>query len=126
MTKIVLDSATRSVMSQKVKLQISSDIEDVTKISSITLDDALSNISSLQVKLSLIKRDLYGIDLNNENHRKELKTIFDQLNETNVILSKIDMRIGDVASVVGGLSSLFENKNEEQKEEQKDDNISSG
>jgi len=111
-------------MSQKVKLQISSDLEDVSKISAITLDDAISNISLLQVKVSQIKRDLYGLDLSDEVHRKKLKTIFDQLNETSLILSKIDMRVGDVASVIGGLGSIFENK--EQKEEIKDDNVSAG
>jgi hypothetical protein len=113
-------------MNQIVKLQISSDLEDVSKISAITLDDAISNVSLLQVKVSQIKRDLYGLNLIDETHRKELKRLLTELNETNFLLSKIDMRVGDVASIIGGLISIFENKETEQKEEQKDDNISSG
>lgn len=110
-------------MNQKVKLQISSDIEDVTKICAITLEEALMNISLLQVKVTQIKRQLHGIDISDTEHQPLLKVSFDELNDTNSLLSKIDTRIGDVASIVGGLNSLFEKK-EEQKEIQKDDNIS--
>jgi len=112
-------------MSQKVKLQISSDLEDVSKISAITLDDAISNISLLQVKVSQIKRDLYGLDLIDESHRKELKRLLTEMDTVRVLLSKIDMRVGDVASVVNGLNDIFDGKIE-QKEDQKNDNISSG
>lgn len=112
-------------MNQKVKLQISSDLEDVSKISAITLDDAISNISLLQVKVSQIKRDLYGLNLIDETHRKELKRLLTEMDTVRVLLSKIDMRVGDVASVVNGLNDIFDGKLE-QKEEQKDDNISSG
>lgn len=112
-------------MSQKVKLQISSDLEDVSKISAITLEDALSNISLLQLKVSQIKRDLYGLDLIDETHRKDLKRLLTEMDTVRVLLSKIDMRVGDVASVVNGLNDIFDGKIE-QKEDQKDDNISSG
>lgn len=113
-------------MNQKVKLQISSDLEDVTKISSITLDDALSNISMLQKQITDIKRNLYALDvIGNEEHRKELKRILSDMDLVRILLSKIDMRMGDVASVIGGLTDIFEGKIA-QKEEIKDDNISSG
>ena len=113
-------------MNQKVKLQISSDLEDVTKISSITLEDALSNISLLQSHLLEVKRNLHSLDvLGNEEHRKELKTILSDMDLVRVLLSKIDMRVGDVASVVGGLTDIFDGK-VPQKEEIKDDNVSSG
>lgn len=113
-------------MNQKVKLQISSDLEDVTKISSITLEDALSNVSMLQKHITDIKRSLYGLDvLSHEEHRKELKKILSDMDLIRVLLSKIDMRVGDVASVIGGLTDIFDGK-VPQKEEPKDDNVSSG
>lgn len=112
-------------MTQKVKLQISSDIEDVTKISSITLEEALLNISLLQVKVNQIKRQLHSLDIGDEVHRNELKVILSEMDSTRVLLSKIDMRLGDVASIVSGLNSIFEPSQESEKGE-KDDSISSG
>jgi hypothetical protein len=112
-------------MSQKVKLQISSDLEDVTKISSITLEDALANISALQLKVLETKRSLYGLDLGDELHRKQLKSLLSDMDLIRTLLSKIDMRVGDVASVIGGLDDIFEGKMP-QKEESKDDNVSTG
>lgn len=113
-------------MNQIVKLQISSNLEDVPRISSITLEEALLNISFLQEKILSVKKNLKNIDLNEEEDRELLKKSFDELNETNFLLSKIDIRVGDVASIIGGLISIFENKQSEQKEEQKDDNITAG
>lgn len=113
-------------MNQIVKLQISSNLEDVPRISSITLEEALMNINLLQDKINTVKKNLRNINLNEEEDREFLKKSFDELNETNFLLSKIDIRIGDVASIIGGLISIFENKETEQKEEQKDDNISAG
>ena len=110
-------------MNQIVKLQISSNLEDVPRISSITLEEALLNINFLQEKILSVKKNLKNIDLNEEEDRELLKKSFDELNETNFLLSKIDIRVGDVASIIGGLISIFENKQSEQKEEQKDDNI---
>lgn len=112
-------------MEQKVKLQVYSDIEDVTKLSSITLEEAILNISLLQTKIVQIKRQLYGIDITDENSRKELKNILVEMDLSRILLSKIDMRMGDVASIIGGLYSVFDGKIE-QKEENKDDNVSTG
>lgn len=111
-------------MNQKVKLQISSDIEDVAKISSITLEEALMNISLLQVKITQIKRQLHGLDISDEVHRNELKSLLNEMDSSRILLTKIDMRIGDVASIVGGLNSILQPKQEEK--DNKDDNISSG
>lgn len=112
-------------MDQKVKLQISTDIEDVTKISSITLEDALQNLTRLTNLVIDLKRNLSGLDISIPEHRETLKHLLNDFDSGRMFLSKIDMRLGDVASIVSGLSSIFEGKPPSQ-EEEKDDNVSSG
>lgn len=111
-------------MEQKVKIQLSSDLEDVTKISSMTLDDALGNVSILEALINEIKRNLRHVDVLKEEDRETLKEILLKLDATRILLSKIDTRLGDTASIVSGLSSVFDKKTEDT-EEEKDDNVSS-
>lgn len=112
-------------MEQKVKLQMSCDLEDVTKFSSITLEDALSNVSLLINLISDIKKNLARLNIENPEDRENLKVLLSHLDGARLLLSKIDMRLGDVASITSGLNSIFEPKQEEQKEV-KDDNINAG
>lgn len=105
-------------MDQKVKLQFSSDIEDVTRISSITLEDALQNLERLTSLVQDLKKSLSGLDISNPEHREVLKHLLVGFDSGRVYLSKIDMRLGDVASIISGLNSIFEPKKEEQKEEE--------
>jgi hypothetical protein len=104
-------------MDQKVKLQFSSDLEDVTKISSITLEEALLNIADLQRKVIDIKATLKTVNVLQPEQREKLKSLLLELDSTRILMSKIDMRVGDVASIVGGLSSFFDKNVSEQKEE---------
>jgi hypothetical protein len=112
-------------MEQKVKLQFSSDLEDVTRISSFTLEDAISNISLLQELVLDIKKNLSRIDISSEEDRETLKVLLSRFDSARVLLSKIDMRLGDVSSVTSGLKSIFEPRQEEEKEA-KDDNLNAG
>ena len=111
--------------SQKVKLQISSDLEDVTRISAITLEDALNNLSRLNSLVEHLKKTLSDLDITEPQHREVLKNLLLGFDTGRVYLTKIDMRLGDVSSIVSGLNSMFEPKQEEQKEEN-DVNINAG
>lgn len=111
-------------MDQKVKLQFSTDIEDVPRFSSVTLEDAIDNIDYLQKTVTDLKRTLYSVDITDPDDRERLKVILMDFDKCRVLLSKIDMRLGDTASIVSGLNSIFEGK-QPSKEEEKDDNVSS-
>ena len=112
-------------MDQKVKLQFSTDLEDVPRFSSVTLEDAIHNINHLQKTVSELKRTLHSVDITEPDDRERLKQILTTFDQCRVFLSKIDMRLGDAASIVSGLNSIFEGKPPSQ-EEEKDDNITSG
>ncbi len=112
-------------MDQKVKLQFSTDLEDVPKFSSVTLEDAVDNIEHLQKTVTELKRTLHSIDITDQNDRETLKQILATFDRCRMFLSKIDMRLGDTASIVSGLSSIFEGKPTSE-EEEKNDNVTSG
>ena len=106
-------------MDQKVKLQFSTDLEDVTRFSSVTLGDAIDNIEHLQKTVSELKMTLYAVDIADANDRERLKEILVTFDKCRVFLSKIDMRLGDTASIVSGLTSIFEGKPPSEEEEKK-------
>lgn len=112
-------------MDQKVKLQFSTDLEDVPRFSSVTLEDAIHNIEHLQKTVSDLKRALHLIDITQPDDRERLKQILTTFDLCRMFLSKIDMRLGDTASIVSGLSSIFEGKPTSE-EEEKNDNVTSG
>jgi hypothetical protein len=112
-------------MDQKVKLQFSTDLEDVPKFSSATLEDAVDNVCKLQDIIGQLKRALHSVDITEPQDRENLKLILTDFDRCRVLLSKIDMRLGDTASIVSGLNSIFEGKQPAQ-EEEKDDSISAG
>lgn len=110
-------------MSQKVKLQMSADIEDITKLSSATLTEALANVTRLSGIISDAKNRLWSCDISSEEDRKNLTDILSNLDDVRLLLSKIDMRIGDVASIISGLSSIFEQPNQEEQKEDNNDSV---
>jgi hypothetical protein len=113
-------------MSQKVKLQMSSDIEDVTKLSSVTLTEALTNVTRLSSIITDAKNRLWACDISSEEDRKSLADMLSSLDDVRLLLSKIDMRIGDVASIISGLSSIFEQPNQEEQKEDNNDSVNTG
>lgn len=113
-------------MSQKVKLQMSSDIEDVTKLSSVTLTEALANVTRLSGVITDTKNRLWSCDISLEEDRKNLTDILSSLDDARLLLSKIDMRISDVASIISGLSSIFEQPNQEEQKDEINDNVNAG
>jgi hypothetical protein len=113
-------------MSQKVKLQMSSDIEDVTKLSSVTLTEALTNVTRLSSIITDAKNRLWACDISSEEDRMSLTDMLSSLDDVRLLLSKIDMRIGDVASIISGLSSIFEQPNQEEQKEDNNDSVNTG
>jgi hypothetical protein len=112
-------------MDQKVKLQFSTDLEDVSKFSAATLEDAFDNIVQLRNLVLELKRTLHSLNISLPEDREKLKQILSTFDKCRVFLSKIDMRLGDTASIVSGLSSIFEGKPPSE-EEEKNDNVTSG
>jgi ElaB/YqjD/DUF883 family membrane-anchored ribosome-binding protein len=115
-------------MSQKVKLQISSDLEDVTRVSSVLMEEALIYVEDLRGLISTAKKMLRDCDLSNEEEIQKLKSALQLINSTRVCMSKIDNRLGDVAAIVDGLERVLTARPEAQEEakEQTDDNIVTG
>lgn len=119
-------------MEQKVKLQISSDIEDVTRVSSALLEEAVMHVDDLLNVINASKNLLKDFNIANPNDFEKLKTSFDLLNSTRIPVSKIDNRLGDVVAIVGGLMKVLTQTPEtiseqnQQKEELQNVNVTTG
>ena len=109
-------------MDQKVKLQFSCDLDDVPKFSGVTLAEASLNIEKVSSAINHIKNNLSRVS---PVQLIELKNILSSLEEVRIHLVKIDNRVADVASVLGGLINFAENPPSQKEEEGKiDDNVS--
>jgi hypothetical protein len=122
-------------MSQIVKIQINADISDVADITAGTMDQVVSNLEQVRKLVLMIKKTLSDTDVFNESDRQKLKHSLPLLDDAKMLLNKIDMRLGDVASISSGLVSVFERPVEKvdsepeqavevRQEEEKDDIIS--
>lgn len=114
---------------QKVKLQISSDLEDVTRLSSVLLEEALLHVKDLTSLISAGKDLLREVNLANPDDLQKVKNSLQFLASTRIPLSKIDNRLVDVVAIVDGLNKILTGTVEnptEQKEEVKDDSVSAG
>ena len=115
-------------MIQKVKLQVTSDLLDVPRLSGIILQEAVIDAGNLQQLVEQISNHLKHTRLDDEESLEKLKRLLDNMDGIRVLLSKIDSRVADVASLVSGLHEVL-TKPREQMQEQKveeNDNISSG
>lgn len=112
-------------MSQKVKLQISSDLEDVTRVASVLLEESLMHVRDLTALISTSKEFLKDINLANPEDLQKFKNSLQLLNSTRIPMSKIDNRLADVVAIVDGLFKVLTD-NPETKEEVKDDNVTTG
>lgn len=115
-------------MSQIVKIQINADISDVADITAGTMDQVMSNLEQLRKLVLQVKKTLSDTDILNESDRQQLKKSLPLLDDAKMLLNKIDLRLGDVASISSGLVSVFENTTQQQnsatKQEEENDNIS--
>ena len=93
-------------MSQIVKIQINSDIGDVADITAGTMDQVMSNLEQLRKLVLQVKKTLSDTDIMNESDRQKLKDSLPLLDDAKMLLNKIDLRLGDVASISSGLVSV--------------------
>jgi hypothetical protein len=123
----VLDLQKELIMNnQKVKLQISSDIEDVTRVSSVLLEEALLHVNDLVSLITEAKTILRNLNLSSVDEVKNLNLSLEYLNSTRIPMNKIDNRLSDVVAIVDGLNSIIIQKsleNNETKKEINDDNV---
>lgn len=116
-------------MNQKVRLQISTDVEDVTRVSSVLLEEALMHVNDLVGLISEAKKLLKDLNIANPEDLQKLKLSLQFLNTTRIPMNKVDNRLADVVAVVDGLEKVLTQKPEElteAKEEPKDDNVTTG
>jgi len=95
-------------MDQIVKIQINADINDVANITAGTMDQVLSNLEQVKKLVLLIKKTLSETNIMDDGDRQKLKHSLPLLDDTKMLLNKIDLRLGDVASISSGLLSVFE------------------
>ena len=95
-------------MSQIVKIQINADINDVADITAGTMGQVLSNLEQVKKLVLFIKKTLSETNIMDDDDRQKLKHSLPLLDDTKMLLNKIDLRLGDVASISSGLLSVFE------------------
>lgn len=113
-------------MNQRVKLQVSTDLEDVPTFCAHSLTEVETRLEQIQSIIKDVKNALNSISFDD---KQNLKKTLDAFNVCRILLMKVDGRIGDTASIVGGLTSLGEPMQEEkteQKVEESDANVTTG
>ena len=117
-------------MNQKVKLQVSSDLADVPRLSGLMLQQAVMDAANVLSLLEQTVQHLKHTDPLDEEQREKLNVSLETLGVVNSLLAKLDLRINDTASIVSGLISIFnktsQQPEENQNEEEKNDIISTG
>ena len=115
-------------MNQRVKLQISSDVEDVTRVSSVLLEEALLHLADLSSLINTSKDLLRDINLANSDDLQKLQTALQFLNSTRIPMNKADNRLADVVAIIDGLHRVIFEKPEDkqQQKENQNDNVSTG
>jgi hypothetical protein len=115
-------------MSQKVKLQVTSDLIDVPRLSGIMLQEAVVDAGKLQHLIEQISNHLKHTEMDSEQSLQKLKRELDSMDGIRVLLAKIDSRVGDIASIVGGLHEVLTKPREETQEQkvEQNDSISTG
>jgi hypothetical protein len=119
-------------MDQKVKLQVSSDLADVPRLSGLMLQQSVMDAANVLSLLEQTVQHLKHTDPLDEEQRQKLKSTLETLGVINSLLIKLDLRINDTASIVAGLISIFEKpsteteQSETKTEEEKDASVISG
>jgi hypothetical protein len=100
-------------MNQIVKIQMNADITDVTELTALTMEQVTFQVEELRKVVVKLKSQLRETDILSQQDREQLKQTLPQLDAAKELLSKIDMRLGDIASITSGLVSVFEPKQKE-------------
>lgn len=106
---------------QKVKLQVSCDLEDVNTVVASTLDEGLGKLMKLDLALREIRN---ALNKSSVTDKDMLLKILKQLDDARLFLIKVDNRMADTASVVSGLVQMLEQPSQENQET--NDSVKSG
>ena len=115
-------------MNQKVKLQVTSDLPEVPRLSGIILQEAEIDSANLKQLLEETTKALKHTYISSEEDVQKLKRLLDNMEVIRMILMKIDSRVADVASIVGGLHEVLTKPREEIQEQkvEENDSVSTG
>lgn len=110
---------------QKVKLQVSCDLEDVPSFCAHSLGEVASRVQQLESVVAAVKQKLMSTDFTDKDALANALVGFDNCR---LLLMKVDARLGDTASILGGLVKILENPEgeKEQTKEVVDDSSNSG
>jgi hypothetical protein len=104
-------------MSQKVKIQVSSDLEDVSLLSSALLGEALLHITKLRNTVDQCRALLEEVSLENEQDLEKLRFALESLSSTRLAVNKTDNRLADVVAILDGFYRVLTTKPEELQKE---------
>lgn len=107
-------------MNQKVKLQISSDLEDVTRLSSVMLDEALLHLNDLAGVITAAKNVLKDLNISSQEDLQKLKTSLQYLNSSRIPMNKADNRLADTVAILDGLEKVLTQTPEQLLQQQQD------
>ena len=109
-------------------MQVHSELSDVPRLSGIMLQEAVIDVANLQSLLEQISNHLKHVSLSSVEELNLLQQELANMDTIRVLLMKVDSRVGDIASIIGGLHEALtkpHDQNEEQKVEE-NDNIAAG
>lgn len=112
---------------KRVKLEISSDLEDVTKTSACLLEESFIHIRDLNVLISSSKDLLKETNIQTDADLNKLRGSLQGLNLAIHTLTKINNRLLDVTYIVDGLHKLLTQPaqiNDPEKIDDNDDTVS--
>lgn len=115
-------------MNQRVKLQVNSELSDVPRLSGVILQEAVIDAANLQQLVEQISNRLKHLSLSSVEDLNNLQEELASMDTIRILLMKIDSRVGDVASIVGGLHEALTKPREEETEQkvEQDDNVAAG
>lgn len=94
-------------MTTRVKLQLTSDVEDVPNFLSHCLSEVIENLNNSVKVCEQLSRLLKSTDINNKDSLKELVSYIDT---SRFQMIKADLRLNDVGSIVTSLVSFDESQ----------------
>lgn len=108
-------------MDDKVKLQITSDLEDVPSFCSCMLFEADDMIQNLRSMIGSIRHSLKVTSFNDDCKLKDNVRL---LELCRILMAKIDNRIADTTSIISGLIQIGSPVQQDSKKETINDNSS--
>jgi hypothetical protein len=116
-------------MNQRVKLQVTCEMADVPSFSGAMLSEVTEEVSKLEKLISGLVEQLKNININSQQDAQKLQKPLMEMELARLTMLKIDSRLGETSSILGGLFDALTKPKEELmsiQKEQSDDNVSTG